>query len=1062
LRADSACYPALSVCGDGKEREMIRLLTIVTLAAVAAGDSNSDRLALRAQRAQRIQKASGFLATQKPGAGFTGDDTFQAVAAVDDSLGRTHVRFRRFYKGVRVYKGDVKLAVNHRGDAGTLGRFDHRFVALPNVKPVFTADQARSVASSGSPRSSFKSELIVYTGDSKATSARLTWLLKGTDGVQYIVDAVSGSLIARQQYTKSGGGYAIVTGSGYTRSALVPITNVFADGEYALADATRGSMTVYDMRNKQPSDTWYGAPYHWTINTWGKLCPAAEPECNDWEPGDSTYGEIGQTAAVEALYAARATYDMLWNVFSRKSLDDSDGAMKLRVHARKKTDEPYGDAHWDNEFANFGDGDVGDASRTDLSTVAHELGHGLFQYALGEDNSTGEAAGINEGHGDIMAAVALMYTKLADQQGHSIPTPSVPDGYFKDRSLRPWNYYSSDGSQGLQFYVAGMGDKEEHTQGCVYGRVFAMLVKGAPATFISSEATPLYTPYLPKGMMGIGAHKAAMIWYLATIAELDSDPTFEEAREAWLEAAEDLFGADSDEYKSVNNAFAGVNLGSPIDDKTRPEVFINTTVDDAGQNVYVEVTAADDLGVSMEIRRDGDLIATVSGSEYRDFIDLSGISTGPKTIQAKVCDVVACKDWVKGFTYQAADHLLKNGRFESMPPNWQNTTIAMFQDDPKRAFLGRGFVEFGAGRSIWQAAQVPTQITKLKLGFRVSVNTGIAPVQPQEYLYAEILDENYNVLQTLVQIDAAIYHDYAPFVFDLPPYSGQKIVVRFRSSTTTFVGRFKLDNAYLVYKAPPRADFTATVDENEGSVIFLVEDITNIGIHQVKEIEFSGPSIPAQTVPVRFDVNNVMSPLQVVTDTQAYTTGIPYTVNAKLRTWNNEAHALGSRMFTVKAIPQLIRNGRFELQSDWQYTGNAGYGIASVENQSYSFLGGRFFWLGGEANAGATLKQWISLPPGLTSATLTLRLSIISHDKTGDQLTIRVRDEKGNAILGTLAQIANNTVTNGAGSHNGYRKFTYSLLPYAGKVIYISFESKEDASHPTWFWIDNVGVTHTP
>lgn len=156
-----------------------------------------------------------------------------------------------------------------------------------------------------------------------------------------------------------------------------------------------------------------------------------------------------------------------------------------------------------------------------------------------------------------------------------------------------------------------------------------------------------------------------------------------------------------------------------------------------------------------------------------------------------------------------------------------------------------------------------------------------------------------------------------------------------------------------------------------------------------------------------------------------------------------------------------IRNGGFEQQGDWEYSGNAGYGIASVENQSYSFLGGRFFWLGGKANSGAVLKQWINLPAAATSATLTFRLSVVTQDTGGDALVIRVRDKNTDAVLGTLAQIPNTQATNGDGSHNGYRKFTYSLLPYRGQLIYISFESTEDASHPTQFWIDNAGVTYT-
>ena len=63
-------------------------------------------------------------------------------------------------------------------------------------------------------------------------------------------------------------------------------------------------------------------------------------------------------------------------------------------------------------------------------------------------------------------------------------------------------------------------------------------------------------------MTGIGRTKATAIFYRALTRYMVSTTDFHDARKATLKAASDLYGASSTEYKTVNKAWAAVNVTS--------------------------------------------------------------------------------------------------------------------------------------------------------------------------------------------------------------------------------------------------------------------------------------------------------------------------------------------------------------------------------------------------------------------------------------------------------------------------------------------------------------------
>ena len=94
------------------------------------------------------------------------------------------------------------------------------------------------------------------------------------------------------------------------------------------------------------------------------------------------------------------------------------------------------------------------------------------------------------------------------------------------------------------------------------------------------------------------------------------------------------------------------------------------------------------------------------------------------------------------------------------------------------------------------------------------------------------------------------------------------------------------------------------------------------------------------------------------------------------------------------------------------------------------------------------------IPSTATSANLSFALHIDTAE-TGttayDKLVVTVKNSSG-TVLGTLATYSN------VNAATGYQIRSFSLLPYKGQTVTLSFAMTEDASLQTSFVIDKVSV----
>ena len=159
---------------------------------------------------------------------------------------------------------------------------------------------------------------------------------------------------------------------------------------------------------------------------------------------------------------------------------------------------------------------------------------------------------------------------------------------------------------------------------------------------------------------------------------------------------------------------------------------------------------------------------------------------------------------------------------------------------------------------------------------------------------------------------------------------------------------------------------------------------------------------------------------------------------------------------TVGTAPvggEKIVNGSFEAGTA-PWSGTTGV-IGAFAGQS-AFDGTRFAWLGGNgASASETLNQSFAIASTATSASLTFALHIDTAETTTssayDKLVVTVKNASG-TTLGTLATYSN------LNKAAGYQTRTFSLLPYKGQTVTLSFAMTEDSSLQTSFVVDKVSV----
>ncbi len=534
-----------------------------------------------------------------------------------DRIGIQHQKFQQYYKGIKVEYGTYTLHAKNGRVAMMTGEF--KKIDELDINPVLTENAALQQAleyvgadsymwqsldneawlknEQNNNAASFypEGEIIIienYNNRNDRKNYRKPVLAYKFDiyaeqpkSRDYIyVDANTGEIVHTNPIIK----HLEATGTVTTKySGTKTVTTDSYDGSFRLRDYSRGGgVFTYDMNE----GTNYNNAVDFTDND------------NNWTAAE--WDNAAQDdAAFDAHYGAQATYDYFLSKFNRNSYNDAGATIRSYVHY----DANYDNAFWDGQRMTYGDGSTYFTPLTSMDVAAHEIGHAICTYTANLVYSY-ESGALNEGFSDIWGACVERYaepnksTWLIGEdialQSNALRSMSNPKSEGQPDTYQGTNWYTGSGDNGGVHYNSG-----------VLNHWFYILSEGKTG---SNDLGYAYA------INGIGIDAAAEIAYRAESVYLSSNSQYSDARSYTIQAAEDLFGACSDEVIATIDAWYAVGVGGPNNcDGSNPVFYCSSQGNDFSYEWIANVTVGDftkDSGASGYSNFTTDEIALEAGA----------------------------------------------------------------------------------------------------------------------------------------------------------------------------------------------------------------------------------------------------------------------------------------------------------------------------------------------------------------------------------------------------------------------------------------------------------------
>jgi Zn-dependent metalloprotease len=524
--------------------------------------------------------------------GVSQGDALHAQDVMLDPEGARHVRFVRTHDGLPVLGGDLVVHLDHKLAFTGVTRAAGHAVEPATTKAALTTAQAAAKAARAAKGEAGAVQLVV---DARDGSSALSYQVSVTDDQggshTVVVDAVTGKVRSNtpdsdeflspkllQSLRKHGETLDPATGTGsaapdagllgsgvsgattsYPSAAKGTGKTLFVGsvgltttqtsrGHYQLKDPSRYGTETRDAKGSYTEKFSAGTKFTGTTNVWG----------------NGTTGNRA-SAAADAQYGITKTLDFYKSTFGRKGIANNSKAAQGMVHWGKKVANAFWDPTCNCMLYGDGDGDMFKKPLVVLDVTGHELTHGVVDatakleptYVDSDGNQYGEPGALNESLADIFGSNVEFYAKNAKD------TPDYLIGEklgLSQKFLRRLDHPSLDKLEGtIDYWSPDTYYTEVHAGSGVSSHAYYLLAEGSGKKTINgvNYNSPTYNHSTVKG---IGRTKATAVFYRALTRYMVSTTDFHDARLATLKAAKDLYGANSTEYKTVDKAWAAVNV----------------------------------------------------------------------------------------------------------------------------------------------------------------------------------------------------------------------------------------------------------------------------------------------------------------------------------------------------------------------------------------------------------------------------------------------------------------------------------------------------------------------
>lgn len=246
-------------------------------------------------------------------------------------------------------------------------------------------------------------------------------------------------------------------------------------------------------------------------------------------------------AAVSAIYNSKQTYDYFLNTHNRSSFD-GDGTKLINIVNALDDGGPLFNAYWTGSLMVYGVGADGSKNMAiALDVAGHEFSHGVVQFTanLAYQNQSGA---LNESFADFFGA---MIDREDWYMGEDIENPYSQYDYLRDM-MNP----STTGQPGHMDNFMNLPNTDEGDNGGVHinsgiqNRALYLLAEG-----MSNEGLGV----------SIGKEKTENLAY-QTLLKLPSDAEFIDSANTMILEAANIYGQDSQEYLSTEDAWAEVGI----------------------------------------------------------------------------------------------------------------------------------------------------------------------------------------------------------------------------------------------------------------------------------------------------------------------------------------------------------------------------------------------------------------------------------------------------------------------------------------------------------------------
>ncbi|MET8030817.1 M4 family metallopeptidase [Streptomyces avermitilis] len=573
-------------------------IAVTTAATLPAVPAVADAPALAAAAASSpVDAARAAAFAHASATGVSQGDTLQAKDVLTDPDGKQHVRFVRTHQGLPVLGGDLVVHLTKRSTYLGVTRAADHTVKPATSQAKLTPAQAEQKAAAAAQGEATEAALVVDArdgGSALAYQVRVTdsKTTEATGSRTVVVDAVTGrirsntpdsdefispslaqTLRERGETASPATGTAdsaptgspLLTGisgaASYPRKASGTGTSLFvgkvalsttqtARTSFLLKDSTRWGTETRDAKGLYLEAFSRGKKFTDKNNKWGTGKTSSR-----------------QSAAVDAQYGVTKTLDFYKKTFGRKGIKNNSTGARAMVHFGTK----IGNAFWDSACGCMlygdGDGDLFKKPLVVLDVTGHELTHGVVDATAAleptrvdrDGNQFGEPGSLNESLADIFGTGMEFATNNSKDAGDYLVGEKLG---LDQKFLRRLDEPSRDKLEGtIDYWSPETYDTEVHAGSGVSSHAFYLLAEGSGRKTIGGVK---YNSPTSDGstVTGIGRSKALAIFYRALTRYMVSTTDFHDARSATLQAATDMYGADSTEYQTVDKAWAAVNVTS--------------------------------------------------------------------------------------------------------------------------------------------------------------------------------------------------------------------------------------------------------------------------------------------------------------------------------------------------------------------------------------------------------------------------------------------------------------------------------------------------------------------